>query len=146
MPMFHHRQQRRRWAAACLLLLLFGMAAGAVNACGAGLWAVAHHVAHDAAHEATHHAHLAGLADAHAAPEAPSPLAGVHCQDVCVKAASTILPLKSVLDDVHAVALIATAAAIVLPVPAAAPAPSWPQHRARAPTPRIPITLLRLTL
>jgi hypothetical protein len=143
-PMFRHRQQLRRWAAAVMLLLLFGLGAGVANACVVGTLAAAGHREGPAhASGPLHHAHPA---DAQAGQDAPAPLAGVHCQDFCAKAALSILPLKSALDDVHAAALITKAPAAVLPVPAFAAAPAWPLRRDGAPAPRILITFLRLAL
>lgn len=157
--MFRHRRQLRRWAALALLLWLFGVGTGIANACltagpaaagdaFAGRFvplAGSHHEAasHDDARAdgAVFASHGAEGQMHHRGP------ATKNCQDFCDKAAVSIPPLKSSLDDIQFHAVIATGVATVLPVPAFAPARSWVlPRRDGVLAPPISIAFLRLAL
>ena len=141
-----------------LLLWLFGIAAGVANACvtmdrvapaavaTSGLLAVA-----DAHHDVAPHTHAgaddAGLPSQDA--DAPCHLASLskaNCQDFCDKAAVSIPPVKSALDDVQSHAVIAVTAMTVVPMPAFAPVQLRVPRRDGVLAPPIPIAFLRLAL
>ena len=156
--MFRYRRQLRPWAARVLLLWLFGLGASIANAClttgqteqvattasrlVAMVEAQSDHAFHD------HAPADGGFLPAHGAdaPAHHGSLAKTNCQDFCGKAAVSIPPLKSALDDVHSHAVIATAAVTALPMPALARVPSWPPRQDSVRDLPIPIAFLRLTL
>ena len=156
--MFRHRRQLRQWAARVLLLWLFGIAAGVANACVAmepvtpAAAATSHLVAVvDAHHDTSAHAHAgsddAGLPSQDA--DAPCHLASLskaNCQDFCDKAAVSIPPVKSALDDGQFHAVFAMAAMTVVPMPAFAPVQLPVPRRDGVLAPPIPIAFLRLAL
>jgi hypothetical protein len=156
--MFRHRQQLRRWAARVLVLWLFGLGASIANAClstgqtGLVAAAASHLAAAVEAHNdvASHnHAHNDGdVLPSHSvdSPLHQGSLAKANCQDFCDKAAVSIPPLKSALDDVQSHAAIATAAVTALPMPAFAPVQLSVPRRDGVRSPPISIAFLRLAL
>ena len=127
--MFHHRNQLRRWAARVLLLWLFGIGTGVANAClGPSLAdSGAHPTGHSSASQATHGdtavlpsaVHERPQADDLRRPPPEGPFGKSNCQDFCEKSTVSIPPLKSALDNVHA--LLPGAVMVILPVPAFSP-------------------------
>lgn len=156
--MFRHRQQLRRWAARVLLLWLFGFGAGIANACistgpNAPAASTASHLGATIEGHSDIASHDHARADGGALPsnstDAPvhqGSLAKTNCKDFCGKAAVSIPPLKSALDDVQSHAVIATAAVTVLPMPAFAPVQLWVPRRDGVQAPPILIAFLRLAL
>jgi len=153
--MFRHRQQLRRWAARVLLLWLFGIGAGVANACitTAPAASAARHIVAvvDAHHDVVSHDHgqaaSAGLPSQSAdAPAHLGNLSKANCQDFCDKAAVSIPPLKSALDDGQLHAVIAPTAMTVVPMPAFAPVQLRVPRRDGVLAPPIPIAFLRLAL
>jgi hypothetical protein len=73
-------------------------------------------------------------------------LSQANCQDFCDKAAVSIPPLKSALDDDQLHAVIAPTAMTVVPMPAFAPVQLRVPRRDGVLAPPIPIAFLRLAL
>jgi len=156
--MFRHRRQLRRWAARVLLLWLFGLGTSVANAClttgqtepaaATASRLVAMAGAHD---DLAFHDHApadGGLLPSHSADAQAhhGSLAKTNCQDFCGKAPVSIPLLKSALDDIQSHAVIAMAAANVLPMPALAPVQLWLLRRDGVRDLPIPIAFLRLAL
>jgi hypothetical protein len=150
--MFRSRNQIRRWAARMLVVWLCGVAIGVAHACFVPAFAdsgehraknfadgdaVTQQVEH--AH-ASHHAESDGPPSHHGSPGKP------NCQDFCDKSAVSILPLKTVLDDLYGHALPPSASAIVVAFPAASPDHLLLPRRDGAVAPPITIEFLRLAL
>lgn len=156
--MFRHRQELRQWAARVLVLWLFGIGAGIANACittgqVAPVAAVASHrvAVVEAHHDVVTHGHAqadgAGLpSQTDDAPTHLGNLSKANCQDFCNKAAVSIPPLKSALDDIQAHAAIAATAVTVLPMPAFASVQRWVPRRDGVQAPPILFAFLRLAL
>jgi hypothetical protein len=141
-----------------LLVWLFGIAAGVANACVTTgqvtpVAAAAGHLAAVAdAHcdvLTHHHAGADGAGLSSQSDDAPTHLGNLsktNCQDFCDKAAVSIPPLKSALNDIPPHAVIAMTAVIVLPMPDFVPVQLRGPLRDDVQAPPIPIAFLRLTL
>lgn len=140
------------------MLWLFGIATGIANACltagssGAGVAVAGRFAALVEGHnEAASHddARARGavvLSHGAHGQEHQSSFADPNCLDFCKKATVSIPSLKSALDDVQLHAVVATAAATVLPMPAFAPALSWVPRRDGVLHLPVSIAFLRLAL
>ncbi|HQC98712.1 MAG TPA: hypothetical protein PK306_23705 [Aquabacterium sp.] len=151
--MFRYRQQLRHWAALALFLWLFGIGASIANACvTAGPVApVAAAASPVVAVADAHHAQAGTDGTGWPSQSADEPchlgsLSQANCQDFCDKAAVSIPPLKSALDDGQLHAVIAPTAMTVVPMPAFAPVQLRVPRRDGVLAPPIPIAFLRLAL
>ncbi len=140
-----------------LLLWLFGLGLGVANACQATATVLP---TAEAAGSARDLAPLPGAGDHrsqgavdHAGGSHPhgddthhGSVAKTNCQDFCDKAAATLPPLKSALDDLPSQAVFSLAALTVAPLPARVPVLTWVPRPDLAQPPPIAITLQRLAL
>jgi len=155
--MFRHRQQRRRWAARMLVMWLLGIGVAVAHACLApnGVGRSEHALAPSAAAEVSNvEAGADSGAPLHQAhedrnahhPEHRGQTVNPNCEDFCDKAAVSIAPLKSALDQVQGLALPPSAASTAAPVVPVRWVQSWVPRRDGVWAPPIPISFLRLVL
>jgi len=105
--MFCNRRQLRRWAACVGLLWLFGVAAGAANAC----------LLSDASRFAAQPVATHGLADDHQDHDQDGAPGKANCLDFCDKSSAATPAVKVALDFLDVVALPPAESFEMLPAP-----------------------------
>lgn len=158
--MFRHRHDKRRWAARLLALWLLNVVVGIAHACIVTPGMVARGgpltdavttgpADHPAGHAASHAGHAVGAHHhdgMHAGPAGDDgPMDQATCRAFCEKAALSIAPLKSALDDLQVQAPPLLAPMLVPPLALHLTLQPWVPRRDGVRSPPIPIAFLRLT-